>query len=169
MILRGELAEMMVHTAPQINQPYITMYKKGTPIIYVRLKKALYGLLRSGLLFYRNLRGELEEYVFEVNPYDPCVANKMVITETVLPVIDKKGRATRNKNESKKMRKVKEEKQIRVVFHVDDLMMSCEDHFELTKLSCYLENIYGPKIATHLGNKHDYLGMDFEFMDDRSI
>ena len=44
-------------------------------------------------------------------------------------------------------------------------MMSCEDNFELTKLSCYLANIYGPKLAMHLGNKHDYLGMDFEFMD----
>ena len=48
-------------------------------------------------------------------------------------------------------------------------MMSCEDNFELTKFSCYLANIYGPKLATHLGNKHDYLGMDFKFMNNGSL
>ena len=85
----------------------------------------------------------------------------MVTTETVVLVIDKKGRIIRNKNGSKKMCKVKEENKITVIWHVDDLMMSCEDNFELTKFSCYLANIYGPKLAMHLGNKHDYLGIDF--------
>ena len=56
-----------------------------------------------------------------------------------------------------------------VIWHVDDLIMSCKENFELTKISCYLANIYGPKLATYLGNKHDYLGMDFEFMNNRSI
>ena len=93
----------------------------------------------------------------------------MVMTETVVPVIDKKGRANQSKNGSKKMRKVKEEKQITVIWHVDDLMMSCEDNFKLTKFSCYLANIYGPKLAMHLGNKHDYIGMYFEIKDNRSL
>ena len=47
--------------------------------------------------------------------------------------------------------------------------MSCEENFELTKLSCYLANIYGPKLAMYLGNKHDYLGMDFEFTNNGSL
>ena len=94
---------------------------------------------------------------------------KMVMTETVVPVIDKKGKTIRNKNGSKNMRKVKEEKQITAIWHVDDLMMSGEDNFELTKLSCYLANIYGPKLAMQLGNKNDYLGMDFEFMENVSL
>ena len=85
----------------------------------------------------------------------------MVTTETVVPVIDKRGRMTRDKNGSKNMCKVKEEKQITVIWHVDDLIMSWEDNSELTKFSCYLANIYGPKLAMHLGNKHDYLVMDF--------
>ena len=67
------------------------------------------------------------------------------------------------------MCKVKEEKQITVIWHVDDLMVSCEDNFGLTKFSRYLANIYGPKIAMHLGNKHDYLGMDFDFMNNGSL
>ena len=32
MVLRGELAEMMVHIAPQIYRPYVKMDRKGTPI-----------------------------------------------------------------------------------------------------------------------------------------
>ena len=78
------------------------MDKKGTPILYVRLKKAMCGLLRSSLLFYRKLRGELEAYVFRINPYDPCVGNKMVTTDTVVPVLDKKGRIIRDKNGQKR-------------------------------------------------------------------
>ena len=82
----------MVHISPQIYRPYVKMDKKVTPILYVRLKKALYGPLRSILLFYRKLRGELETYGFKINLYDPCVGNKMVTTETVVPAIDKKGK-----------------------------------------------------------------------------
>ena len=93
----------------------------------------------------------------------------MVTTETLVPVTDKIGRIIRDKNGSKKMYKVKEEKKITLIWHVDDLMMSCEDNFELTKFSCYLAKIYGPKLAMHLGNKHEYLGMDFEFMNNGSL
>ena len=100
-----------------------------------------------------------------INPCDPCVGNKMVMTETLVPVTDKRGRIIRDKNVSKKMCKVKEEKKITVIWHVDDLMMSCEDNFELTKFACCLANIYGPKLAMLLGNKHEYLGLDFKFMN----
>ena len=64
-------------------------------------------MLRYSLLFYRKLRGKFEEYGFEVNPYDPCMGNKIVMTEMVVPVIDKKGIIILNKNGSKKMCKVK--------------------------------------------------------------
>ena len=42
-----------------------------------------------------------------INPYDPCVANM----------------------------EMKSGKQLTVVWHMDDLMASCEDDFELTKFS----------------------------------
>jgi hypothetical protein len=113
MVLRGELADMMVQIAPQIYREYVTVDRKGTPILYVKLQKALYGLMRASLLFYRKLRRELEDYGFEINPYDPCVANR--VTECG--------------------------KQMTVIWHVDDLMGSCENDFELTKFSCYLARL----------------------------
>eukprot|EP00957_Ditylum_brightwellii_P097935 7458768-Ditylum_brightwellii.AAC.1 len=42
------------------------------------LKKALYGCLKSALLFYKRLVKDLIDQEFELNPYDPCVANKIV-------------------------------------------------------------------------------------------
>jgi hypothetical protein len=39
MVLKGELAEMMVHIAPQIYRKHITVDKKGTPVLYVKLQK----------------------------------------------------------------------------------------------------------------------------------
>ena len=41
------------------------------------LQKTLYGLLYSALLFYKKLRDKLGADGFVINPYDPCVANKM--------------------------------------------------------------------------------------------
>jgi hypothetical protein len=38
----------------------------------------MYGMMKSALLFYRKLVSELQEMGFEINPYDPYVANKMV-------------------------------------------------------------------------------------------
>ena len=75
MVLKGDLAEMMVQIAPEIYQKYIAVDKKGMKMLYVKLQKALYGLMQASLLFYRKLRKEFEAYGFEVNPYDPCVAN----------------------------------------------------------------------------------------------
>ncbi len=45
MVLKGELAEMMVHIVPQVYHKHITVDKKGTPVLYVKLQKALYGLM----------------------------------------------------------------------------------------------------------------------------
>jgi hypothetical protein len=50
MVLKGELAEMMVHIAPQIFQKHTTVDKKGLAILYMKLQKALYGLMK--LVYY---------------------------------------------------------------------------------------------------------------------
>ena len=139
MVLKGDLADMMVQIAPETYRKYIATDKKGTRILYLKLQKALYGLMRASLLFYRKLRKELEGYGLGVNPYDPCVVNMMT----------------------------KGGKQLTVAWDVDDLIVSCEDDFELTKFSCYqVGNIYGTELSMHTGRKHDYLGVDMEFCED---
>ena len=67
---------MMIQIPPEVYRKYVAMDKKGTKILYVKLQKALYGLMQASLLFYRKLQRELEAYGFEINLYNPCVANK---------------------------------------------------------------------------------------------
>jgi hypothetical protein len=127
MVLKGELAEMMIQIAPQMYQKYVTVDRKGTQILYMRLQKALYRLMRASSLFYRNLQKELEQYGFKVNPYNPCVAN--MTTSSGEPIT--------------------------MIWHVDDLMGICTDDFELTKFSCYLTKILlknreCPFVTSHL-------------------
>ncbi len=56
-----------------------------------------------------------------------------------------------------------------VIWHIDDLMGTWTEDFELTKFSCYLAKMYGPKLSMHTGNKHGYLGVDLEFNDDGTL
>ena len=77
-LLRGEVSELMVRVNPELYCPSISYLSKGVPMLYVRSSKALYGMLRAALLFYKKLRNDLEGMGFVINPYDPCVANKLV-------------------------------------------------------------------------------------------
>jgi hypothetical protein len=73
----GMLAKLMVKTNPKLYRQYV-IPEKGKSALYLRLQKALYGMMKSALPIYRKLVSELREMGFEINPYDPCVANKMI-------------------------------------------------------------------------------------------
>ena len=92
-------------------------------------------MLRPALLFYMNLVNDIEEYGCEINPYDLCVANKMV-------------------NGS----------QITVVWHVDGLKVSQKSEFEITRFIDYLISIY-VGLPSSRGKVHDYLGMNIDFSE----
>ncbi len=77
MVLKGRLAELMVQVAPNLYRKYITVDRKGTAILYVKMQKALYGLLRSALLFYNKLVDDLESDGFVLNPYGSCAATRL--------------------------------------------------------------------------------------------
>jgi hypothetical protein len=97
MKLRGKLAEIMVLMAPEIYKKYIVV-ENGVPVLYVHLINALYGTLKAALLFYKKLVKDLESIGFIINPYDFCVANKMI-----------------------------NGKQMTIIWHVDDLKISHAD------------------------------------------
>lgn len=137
MRLDGVLAELMVQVAPSIYRPFITTNPRGKPVLYVTLQKALYGLLKSALLFYRKLVADLTTEGFTLNPYDPCVANKMVNGT-----------------------------QMTVVWHVDDLIVSHKQSTVVTKFLTWIQALYetpDKKMVATRGPKHDYLGMTLEF------
>jgi hypothetical protein len=51
--MNGILAELMAKTDPKQYQKYLSD-KKGKKVLYLRLRKALYGMMKSTLLFYRS-------------------------------------------------------------------------------------------------------------------
>ena len=134
MTLRGPLAELMALSAPEVYRDYVTM-QGGKKVLYVRLQRALYGLLKSALLFYRKLCGDLKRMGFELNPYDPCVANKVV-----------------------------NGKQLTVCWHVDDLFMTHAEEKVIRELVAGLAKTYG-KLDVKVSDELEYLGMDFKFID----
>ena len=103
MILKGRPAELMVKVAPNLYRKHISVDMKGMAVLYVKMQKTIYGLLRSALLFYKKLVADLEGNGFLINPYDPCVASKTI-----------------NGN------------QMTVCWHVDDLKVSHVDTGEVT-------------------------------------
>eukprot|EP00956_Cyclotella_meneghiniana_P038953 scaffold162906_cov46-Cyclotella_meneghiniana.AAC.1 len=136
MLLRGQLADLMVEVDPELYGPYLRKTKKGESILYVKMLKAMYGLLRSALLFYLKLVKDLTDFGFELNPYDPCVANKMVNGT-----------------------------QMTVVWHVDDLKVSHKSKDEIMKLVGYIKGKYGEGLTVHDGHVHDYLGVDHDYSE----
>ena len=113
MLLKGRVAELMVLVDPTLYRKYIKKDSKGQSLLYVRMNKALYGLLESALRFYEKLVADLKKYGFTINPYDPCVANAMINGY-----------------------------QMTVIWHVDDLKVSHKDPKEIDKFATYLSGIY---------------------------
>ena len=62
---------MMVQVDPSMYHKYVTYSSNGQAMLYVRLSKSLYLMLRAALLFYKRLRSYLKNMGFKVNPYDP--------------------------------------------------------------------------------------------------
>lgn len=95
-------------------------------------------MIKSPLLFYQKLRKDLEENGFKVNPYDICVANKMI-----------------------------NGKQFTAVWHVDDLKISHVDTPVVDDFIEWARNKYEDSNITKLkpsrGKVHDYLGVTLDY------
>ncbi len=89
-------------------------------ILYIKMQKAIYGLLRSALIFYKKLVADLESIGFKLNPYDPCVANKEV-----------------NRT------------QMMVCWHIDGLEVSLMGPREITRFGDWLSETYGVTVVAH--------------------
>ena len=129
MCLDGVFAELMVTIAPTV--------------LYVQLEKALHGMMKSALLFYPKLVADLCSIGFVLNPYNPCVANKMINGH-----------------------------QITICWHVDDLLICHKHHDVVTCFTRWLQQRYEthdkPLKATR-GPIHDYLGMNINFLTSGSV
>ena len=132
MKIEGEMVDFMVQADPKKYAPHIRM-EHGRKVLYVQILRALYGCIRSGLLWYNLFTETLKGQGFKLNEYDSCVANKMV-----------------------------NGKQCTITWYVDDLKISHMERVVVDDVIKATESHFGEMSVTH-GNKHSYLGMEIEF------
>ena len=129
--LSGEDVDMMCDANP-VYADFITN-DNGKKTLFLQLKKALYGCVKSALLWYRLFRDTLRDLGFVLNPYDPCVANANI-----------KG------------------SQCTIVWYVDDNKISHKDPTVVTELVQRIEAKFGHMAKTQ-GDEHEFLGMKLQF------
>ena len=74
--LSGDDVGMMCNANPTYER-FVTKVH-GQKTLFLQLKKALYGCVKSALLWYRLFCDTLRDLGFALNPYDPCIANAMI-------------------------------------------------------------------------------------------
>jgi hypothetical protein len=77
---------------------------------------------------------------FEINPYNICIANKMV-----------------------------NGLQMTIRWQVDDLMISHLKQEEIMQVVQQIKDIYGDNLKEDVGTLHDYLGMTFNYSFDKEV
>jgi hypothetical protein len=140
--IHGVLVDILVEIAPDAYKSYATTDKKGVRQLLVQCQKALYGTMVASLLYYRKFTKSLTDIGFELNPYDPCVANKMI-----------------------------EGKQMTIsCFHVDDCKLSHRMRKVMDKMIEWLRQEYesifedgSGKMMVSRGKVHKYLGMTLDY------
>ena len=108
-------------------------------VLYVQLMKALYGCVKSALLWYRLYTEVLQDMGFILNPYNQCVANKEI-------------------NGS----------QCTVAFYVDDNKISHKDANIVSDIIAVIEKRFGGLVVTR-GKEHEFLGMNIMLSDDKTV
>ena len=133
----GDAAESLCQADP--NYKKFVTYENNKMVIYVKLKKALCGCVLSALLWYELFATTLIDMGFEINDYDPCVANKIV-----------------------------NDKQCTITWYVDDLKVSHVDQGVVDEIVQKINDKFGGLSVTK-GKHHTYLGMGITYNEDQTV
>ncbi|VEU34053.1 unnamed protein product [Pseudo-nitzschia multistriata] len=139
--LDGTMAELLCRVDPKMYRKYL-VNRNGKKTLFTKAEKAIYGTLRAALLFWEKLYGQLEEWGFELNPYDPCTVNKMI-----------------------------NGKQCTIVWHVDDLKISHADSTVVSMVIQQLNEQFGKEspLTETRGKIHDYVGMTIDYSEEGKV
>jgi hypothetical protein len=139
--IRGVLVDILVEIAPDVYRSYVTKDKKGVAQLLVQCQNTLYGTMVASLLYYRKFAKSLTDIGFVINPYDPCVANKII-----------------------------DGNQMTICWHVDDLKASHVKVKVMNRMIKYLRKEYetifedgSGKMVVSRGKVHKYLDMTLDF------
>ena len=133
-----KLKKKFVDIMCKINPEYLphARYEGRTKVLYLQVLRAIYGCLESALLWYNLYSSTLQKMGFTLNPYDLCVANKII-------------------NGS----------QCSVVFYVDDNKISHKDPSVVDNVVKELKSYFGD-LTIQKVRKLNYLGMNIHIRED---
>jgi len=136
--LRGQFVDIIC----SVNQEYRSYVRveKGVKVLYLRLLRALYGCLESALLWYEIYSSTLVTMGFKLNPYDLCVANKMI-----------------------------DGSQCTITFYVDDNKITHKSPEIVKKVISELEQHFGELTVKRDVKRFDFLGMDVNIKKNKTI
>jgi hypothetical protein len=132
----GQSVEILLKMEPAYER-FVTM-ERGIKTLYGKLNKALYGCVKSALLWYRLFHETLKQMGFIINPYDPCVANCKI-----------------------------EGAQCTIAWYVDDMKISHVNPEVVTRIIDTLEEKFG-KMSVTRGREHNFLGMNIVYTDEKT-
>lgn len=139
--IQGMLVDILVKIAAEVYEPYVTTDKCGNKQLLVECLNALYGTMVASLLYYQKFTNSLKANVYVMNPYNPCMWNKMT-----------KG------------------SQCMICFHVDECKISHKLPEVINETVKWLRREYksifeddSGEMKVHRGKVHKYLGMTLDF------
>jgi hypothetical protein len=135
--MEGESVDIMCDVCDDYRK--FVCIENGKKVLYLKLLKALYGCVQSALLWYELFSSTLQVAGYELNPYDTCVANKMI-----------------------------DGKQCTIAWYVDDNKISHVDDKVVTRTIEMIEGRFGKMTVTR-GKEHVFLGMNITFHDDGTV
>ena len=127
MKFRDEFVDIMCKVNPEYEQDVVVEH--GKRVLYVRILRAIYGCIELVLLWYELYVSVLKEMIFQLNPYNKCVANKMI-----------------------------NGKQYTITWYVDDNKISHVDEYVVTKILEAIKVHFGD-LVIYRGNEHNLLGV----------
>jgi hypothetical protein len=77
--ITGVIVDWLAKVAPKVYASYVAMNSKGINSLLIECYNVIYGTMVAGLLYYRKFSRSLKNRGFTVNPYDPCVWNRVII------------------------------------------------------------------------------------------
>jgi hypothetical protein len=141
MRIRGHMVGVLVKVAPRVYSPYVSTDKQGRKQLLVEFLNAIYGMMVASLLYYCKFTRSLKNQGFVMNPYDPCVWNKII-----------------------------EMKQITICFHVNDCKVLHKLARVVDEAIKWLRQDYesifkdsSGAMVVHRGLVHRYLGMTIDY------
>ena len=135
--LVGDEVDIISRINP-IYKEYITSENRKK-VLYLQLIKALYGCIKSALLWYECFTKCLFDMGFKLNDHDKCVANKMI-----------------------------EGTQCTIVWYVDDNKISHVNSKVVDQIIAEIEKRFG-KMTVKRGKEHVFVGMNISFIGDNKV